>query len=193
MRCSGNYWRSPRLPVVVVTSQYPFPYPPSLKPPGSERLPGIWTGPASYQVYSRSLFVQPSTHFNKVLFLHFLESFMKRKCKDIFQSFQMTFLIDKAVQGRYIFLPPSIIINQVVIYFAQWQPSNAHFPVLWMTDWLISTLSLDRFFHRPALCKMWNTEPENRNIKCFTHSWRCRDDKFVRPGGKGRDPLSRKQ
>lgn len=111
LRCSGNYWRSPRLPVVVVTSQYPFPYPPSLKPPGSERLPGIWTGPASYQVYSRSLFVQPSTHFNKVLFLQFLESFMKRKCKDIFQSFQMTFLIDKAVQGRYLFLRPSITIS----------------------------------------------------------------------------------
>ena len=49
--------------------------------------------------------------FQQVLFLQFLESFMKRKCKDIFQSFQMTFLIDKAVQGRYLFLRPSITIS----------------------------------------------------------------------------------
>ena len=47
-------------PVEVMTSQYLLPQPPSLKPPGSERLPGIWTGPPSVHTYTRSLLVQPS-------------------------------------------------------------------------------------------------------------------------------------
>ena len=43
-----------------MTSQYWLPKPPSLKPPGRERLPGIWTGLTSYQEYTRSFLVQPS-------------------------------------------------------------------------------------------------------------------------------------
>ena len=44
----------------MTTSQYELLYPPSLKPPGKDRLPGIWTGPLSYQEYSKSFLVHPS-------------------------------------------------------------------------------------------------------------------------------------
>ena len=47
------------LPVAVTTSQYSLPKAPSLKPPGSERLPASCTG-FSFQTYSTSLLAQPS-------------------------------------------------------------------------------------------------------------------------------------
>ena len=47
------------LPVEVTTSQFSLPKAPSLNPPGRERLLASWTG-LSFQIYSTSLFAQPS-------------------------------------------------------------------------------------------------------------------------------------